>query len=480
MKTKRPVGWFTGFGFMIGMVLLCPLLLAESSSLVLLNDNGVMCYNADSLPQQLVIESSGSPTVIAAVNDAVPGLTDTYLAEIILGFDMNDNGLVVFPAKLKDGAGSSRGYGIFTAAVGEAIKPIAVTNQSCAEGIYVSFEDYPRINNSGQISFVADANDHAVFKPFLYRYSPASGIEKLIGTGTVLDPCGAKIVNDVCCNVPINRSGHVLGKVWLADGATVLCLCSGPNDFRVIASAGDAFGAGFFTDFDKGVLNDNDEILIKAEVDDISRLLFYSGGTFTEIMAAGDYLMNERAVMGIPCHYDLNNSGHAGFRTCFEDASTAVFYWDRTRYYLVAQSGTEFAEKTFYAFKPHVAITENNVLFFMAKYSYDCEDFGIYSWSKPSGFKELIKVGDTAHGGTVTSMETKGALFQRCVNNSEQIAQAVIVNANYTQPYPTIFQGICPEKIAGDIDADCKVDLLDFALLAGNWLFDYYHPAADL
>ncbi len=39
--------------------------------------------------------------------------------------------------------------------------------------------------------------------------------------------------------------------------------------------------------------------------------------------------------------------------------------------------------------------------------------------------------------------------------------------------------GPCPYTIAGDINEDCKVDLRDFALMAGNWLVDCLLDPSD-
>ena len=291
---------------------------------------------------------------------------------------------------------------------------------------------------------------------------------------------GYGIIDNICCNIPINDNGVVLSKAWLEDYTTVLYLLHDVNDIEKIAATGDAVGDEIFTNFYKGRLNNNEQILIKADVNDVPKLMFYSGGTFTEIIASGDFLANQRTVEGIPCHYNLNDSGHVGYRTCFEDASTAVFYWDGLRSYMVSQSGNEYSEKSFYGFKPHVAITANDELFFMANFSYDCEDFGAYCWTKDGGVKEIIKVGDTAFGGEVTDIEFKGSLLQKCTNNSDKIALAIIVDSDYDNPVPTTFSGLCPEQIDGDINGDCKVDMYDFAVMASNWLFDYYQPVGAM
>ena len=41
-------------------------------------------------------------------------------------------------------------------------------------------------------------------------------------------------------------------------------------------------------------------------------------------------------------------------------------------------------------------------------------------------------------------------------------------------------RGPCPYDIAGDLDDNCKVDFLDFVIMAGNWLVDCFvepmHP----
>jgi hypothetical protein len=111
MKRNYRFSVFTIFSFLAAS-LLCTAIYAGSSTLTILNDNGAICYNPNSATDCLVIEdSSGNVVTLVCAGDAVPGLPGAQIGSIILGFDMNNNGVAAFVANIDDGDGNDLGQG---------------------------------------------------------------------------------------------------------------------------------------------------------------------------------------------------------------------------------------------------------------------------------------------------------------------------------------------------------------------------------
>lgn len=438
-----------------------------ADSLAVMNDLGEVCYNAEGSFEELVVRDvNGDDTVIAAIGDTVDALLGIELGEFYPGYAINDNGVVAFKADIFIDT-NDIGDGIFLAGVDYPLTMVTRTGDSVGDFNMGTFEDYVWINDSEQVSFTSA--EESSYKTGAFLYTPAFGISSLIVAD--MNMSGA-LVEGVCCQVPINDSGHVVVKAWLNDSNTVLNLCRGEGDILQVAMTGDEAPGGFFEEFYKSRLNDNDEILFKADVNGLSKLLLYDGEGFNVVAETGYDAGGDRTFFGLPCHFNLNNAGHVGFRVCFEEDSeeTAVYYWDRSTITEIARSGDMYGYTYFYGFKPHVGITEDNTIMFLAKYTEDCADFGVYRWDGVDGIQEIRKVSDMTYRGRITDLAMKGSLFQRSINNNGKIALNVVVEEDYDTPTLTVEP--CAFYLPGDVTGDCKIDFTDFAVMAGNWLVD--------
>lgn len=89
-------------------------------------------------------------------------------------------------------------------------------------------------------------------------------------------------------------------------------------------------------------------------------------------------------------------------------------------------------------------------------------DYGTIAYDNPGN--AYAKIGYCVFGKVVAGMDVVDSISIVPTNDSNVPLTPIKITS------VTILSPVCIEKLAGDIDGDCRVDLNDFAMLAADWL----------
>ena len=101
-----------------------------------------------------------------------------------------------------------------------------------------------------------------------------------------------------------------------------------------------------------------------------------------------------------------------------------------------------------------------------------------------------LDYGEIAYGGQTAYYKVGYCVFGKVVSGMDVVDAIAVVNTtteNNMDDVPvndiiiqsatiTLDEPVCIEKLEGDVDGDCDVDLVDFSLLAGTWLMENSTP----
>jgi hypothetical protein len=409
-------------------------------------------------PMQLVLRSAaGTETTIATEGQALPaGMQLAGWGEF---YDLNNAGVAAFKAAVaglamtaETGGADESGTGLFSsppltlhARAGDVVSGRTI----CGFGSIVA------INEAGQIGFTgfspnatnncSDEDNNGV-----YRFTPGTGVEFLIGVGT--DVGGGVTVTGVGKFGGMNELGHTVANVDLSDGDEAVYLLTGPGAFTEVARSGNPGPGANYDQVAHAEVNDTDQVVFKAslggdgsagtEDDGTDSLLLFTPGSGTQIIAQRDTAApGGGTYQGFTAFMDINNLGDVAFmaglngtQVGVDDGEPAgIFFWDRTNNTICE---VQRLATGFFGFFAEV-ITVNNAksVLFGTKAAgsppgindTDIQEEGLYLWT--AGIvTPVIRIGDVLDGAPVTAVFAQHQSFEYQLNEVCGVASAAFVN----------------------------------------------------
>lgn len=277
----------------------------------------------------------------------------------------------------------------------------------------------------GQIE-ECDENDHS-----LIRFTTGPGNELLVGQGSSVGGStviGFGIDDDSqptgnCtggnCEYELidgemNASGHVPVVLNLQDGTQGVFNFSGPGTSTQVARSGVA-GVGAIGP--RVSINDSDQVVYRAVVGGVTRLLrFTPPATTVTIVSVGD-VVNGHTISTIGAFSDINNSGNVVYGALFNgDSASGFYYWDGAN----SEITTGGFDPTTLA-SEMVTLNNANQVAYITGTTSDSdetdgaaeghEDGGAFLWTKAGGAVKFFQVGDTVLGDVVTNLYAQHPSF---------------------------------------------------------------------
>lgn len=411
-------------------------------------------------PMQLVLRTSaGTETAIATEGQALPGgLQVSGWGEF---FDLNNAGVAAFKGAIaglattnETGEPDESSTGLFTsppltlrARAGDVVS----TRTICGFGSLVA------INEAGQVGFIgfspnalgncSDEDNNGV-----YRFTPGTGVEFLMGVGTNVG--GAVTVTEVGKFGGMNELGHTVTNVRLSDGDEAVYLLTGPGAFTEIARSGNAGPGANYDQVAHAEINDVDQIFFKAslggdgsavtEDDGTDSLLLFTPPATTQIIAqSGGAVPGGGTFEGFAVFKDVNNLGDVvfmaglnGTQAGVDDGEPAgIFFWNRatTTICQVQRLGAGF----FGFFTEVITLNDAKSVLFGTRNpvdtpginDVDIQEEGLYLWTAGT-ITPVLRIGDILDGSAVTAVFAQHNPFEYQFNEVCSVASAAFVNNN--------------------------------------------------
>jgi len=442
----------------------------NANPLIRLNDAGQVLFLQGEDPTSLVIVSFGQapvvmdrlnpgfPTEVLLVQGApAPGFADWFVEGLSPFFDLNSAGTAAFKASFMDELGTKVGAALYTGSSAANLAVIAQTGQ-LLDGSLVS-DVIPRlaINASDQVMFKAELidDDDAGF----FRYTPGLGVETMMRLGT--DLFDDTLVTEIGGNANINALGSMLAKPTTTTGEERLYLLHGPTDRTEVARIGGEAPGGVYTDIGGSVHNDRNQVLFKAEVDAVGKLLLFEAhdpviiafsapesglNVISEIATVGQSVGADASIAEITNSFALNLAGQVAFTAelggvpgvAGEDP-IGIYFWSGDVLLEVTRSGDSLGDLTFVGTGSPVALNDFGSIFFIGNYQLGEHSVtGVYSWSESAGMAELLRTGDMLDERMITGIGAFNPVFDRHVNPSGLIAVEVFFDGDKSNPYVVV------------------------------------------
>jgi hypothetical protein len=409
-------------------------------------------------PMQLVLRSAaGAETTIATEGQALPaGMQLAGWGEF---FDLNNAGVAAFKAAIAGLAMTAETGGADESGTGLLTSPPLTLHARAGDVVsgrtICGFGPTVAINEAGQVGFTgfspnamnncSDEDNNGV-----YRFTPGTGVEFLLGVGTNVG--GGVTVTEVGKFGGMNELGHTVANVRLSDGDEAVYLLTGPAAFTEVARSGNAGPGANYDQVAHAEINDTDQVVFKAslggdgnattEDDGTDSLLLFTPGSGTQIIAqSGGAVPGGGTYEGFTAFLDINNLGDVAFmaglngtQAGVDDGEPAgIFFWDRVSNTVcqVQRLGAGF-----FGFFAEVITTNNakSVLFGTRNAvdtpginDTDIQEEGLYLWTA-GVITPVIRIGDTLDGSPVTAVFAQHPSFEYQLNEVCGVATAAYVN----------------------------------------------------
>lgn len=412
-------------------------------------------------PMQLVLRTSaGTETTIATEGQSLPG--GMQLAGWGEFYDLNNVGVAAFKAAIaglvftaETGSGADEsGTGLFTS---PPLTLRARAGDVVAGRTICGFGSLVAINEAGQVGFTGfspnalgnctDEDNNGV-----YRFTPGTGVEFLIGVGTNVG--GAVTVTEVGKFGGMNELGHTVANVRLSDGDEAVYLLTGPGAFTEIARSGNAGPGANYDQVAHAEINDVDQIFFKAslggdgsavtEDDGTDSLLLFTPPSSTLIIAQRNGAApGGGTFQGFAAFKDMNNLGDVVFQAGLNGTQVGVddgepagiFFWNRATTTLceVVRLGTGF----FGVFAEVITLNNAKSVLFGTRNpvdtpginDVDIQEEGLYLWTAGT-ITPVLRIGDILDGSAVTAVFAQHIPFEYQLNEVCSVASAAFVNNN--------------------------------------------------
>jgi len=305
-----------------------------------------------------------------------------------------------------------------------------------------------------------DEDDHS-----LIRFTTGPGNELLVGQGSSVG--GSTVIGfgsdddsqptGGCsgCEYELiegemNASGHVPVVLNLQDGSQGVFNFSGPGTSTQVARTG---VAGVTAIGPRVAINDTDQVVYRAVVGGVTRLLrFTPPATTVTIVSVGD-VVNGHTISTIGAFADVNNSGNVVYGALFNgDSASGFYFWDGTNSEIVTGGfdPTTLASEM-------VTLNNANQVAYITGTTSDSdetdgaaeghEDGGAFLWTKAAGSTKFFQVGDVVLGNVVTNLYAQHPSFaHRQFSSAGCLATAYMIGTDDPEMD-------CQE---GDPAADCN------------------------
>lgn len=384
---------------------------------------------------------------------------------------------------------------LITVGLGQPRTVIARTCDTVGSDVITCPDPAPDINNAGQVAFSSEINTNANFcntKPnintfcqdenlppgagyAMYRFTPGTGIEKMLAIGDTIGAFTVTVVDqentdengdDPDAEGRMNEKGQMLALPRYNNGNTsdnfldAIVLLNGPGDRIEIAREG--IGAGEINELEKGILNSATptQVLYKA-IDTAQgqggteRLVLFTEGVGSQNVATeGGAVANGGTFEGFGRFFALNNNGQAAFVAgldvpggpgvgsgcCPEDDSQdqAIFFYNGTSLTEIArtvsadsgQGTSSFNGFQFNWFMNALALNDAGTVCFIAESSdpdtnSEVEPSALFCWSAATGIREIFRDGNIVAGGADTAIVPGMQTMQKIINANGDLAFVV-------------------------------------------------------
>lgn len=271
----------------------------------------------------------------------------------------------------------------------------------------------------------------------ILRFTSGTGQELLFGIGTnvgggvLVNGFGNDVLPAVGTNCGsceyqsidgyINSSGHASVAVHLSNGDTAAYLLKDPGSFTQIARTGGAGpGGAFGRIYARTELNDADQVLFKAQVGGVDKLIRWTPpSTFAVIATVGD-TVNGETFVNLGSFGDINNSGHVVFQADLQvdgNIPQGYYFWD-------GSTVTEiFVEPTAGGLAQEmISLNDLDVAAFTVgafdqeapEEGSELDETGLFTWTMTGGVQKAIADGDVIPlVGTVSSVNAQHPSFRK-------------------------------------------------------------------
>ncbi|HEY6929626.1 MAG TPA: hypothetical protein VJA66_08115, partial [Thermoanaerobaculia bacterium] len=218
----------------------------------------------------------------------------------------------------------------------------------------------------------------------------------------------------------LNASGHASVAVHLANGDTAAFLLKGPGSFTQIARTGGAGPGGLFGRiYARTELNDTDQVLFKAQVGGVDKLIRWTPpSTFVVIASVGDTVAGE-TFFALGSFGDINASGNVVFQAdLVVDGSVpqGYYFWDGTvtPIFVEPTAGGLAQEMVMLNVANTVAYTTGAFDQEGTEDRAELDETGLFIWTKAGGSQKMIANGDVVPSvGTVSSVNAQHPSFRK-------------------------------------------------------------------